>query len=442
MDIALLASDSVPLALVAQTIREEEVDVAFSKVDGNLTSAIPRDATLYFLIFEGQEIVRVGETTSRVRKLLNEETILILCMPLPLERPALVEMGANEIITPSSMSVAPIAERILAHLISINQVRPNSHGELRGGTRVMREIYRHIETLGPLADSVLILGETGTGKELVAREMHRAGSRTEPYVAVNCAELNPELLGSELFGHEKGAFTNAIQSRRGLLSEAGNGTVFLDEIGDLDLQAQAKLLRVLEEKKIRRIGANKWEDVSARILLATHRNLEADCETGRFRRDLYERIRGFTIELPTLRARKADIPLLVDHFLHTYSSEYQHELKLPAGAVDLLFRYDWPGNVRELRAAVRKAAAYADDEGHISSLILQESTRGRKAVEFTNTVSFNPNTDSWREVQKNTQAVYFRALLAETKGDREVAIKLSGLSKTQFYEKLKESKIL
>jgi len=133
---------------------------------------------------------------------------------------------------------------------------------------------------------------------------------------------------------------------------------------------------------------------------------------------------------------------LVDHFILTYSTEYQHELKLPAGAVDQLFRYDWPGNVRELRSAVRKAAAYADDEGNISSLILQESTRGRKPIEVTNSVSFDPTTDTWREVQKNAQASYFRALLAEAKGDRELAIKLSGLSKTQFYEKLKESKIL
>ncbi|HYJ85292.1 MAG TPA: sigma 54-interacting transcriptional regulator [Pyrinomonadaceae bacterium] len=442
MNIALLTSDSIPLDTISKMIREEEVDVTFSKVDAKSTSTLPRDATLYFLIFEGQEIVRIGETTSRVRRLLNGETILVLCMPLPLERGALIEMGANDIITPASMTVAPIAERILAHLISLNQVKTNNHGDLRGGTRVMRDVYRHIETLGPLADSVLILGETGTGKELVAREMHRTSSRTDPYLAVNCAELNPELLGSELFGHEKGAFTNAIQSRRGLLAEAEKGTVFLDEIGDLDLQAQAKLLRVLEEKKIRRIGANKWEDVSARILLATHRNLEADCESGRFRRDLYERIRGFTIDLPPLRTRKADIPLLVDHFINTFRSEYKHELKLPAGAVDQLFRYDWPGNVRELRAAVRKAAAYADDEGNISSLILQESTRGRKAIEVTNAVSFNPSTDTWREVQKNTQAAYFKALLAEAKGDRELAIKLSGLSKTQFYEKLKESKIL
>jgi len=442
MNIALLASDSIPLEMISTIIREEEVDVTFAKLDGKLTSTLPSDASLYFVICEGQEIIRVGETTSRMRKLLNADLPLILCMPMPLDRGALMEMGANDIITPASMTIVPIAERILAHLISIKQVKTTNHGDLRGGTQVMREVYRHIETLGPLADSVLILGETGTGKELVAKEMHRTSSPKGGYVAVNCAELNPELLGSELFGHEKGAFTNAVQSRRGLLAEAENGTVFLDEIGDLDLQAQAKLLRVLEEKKIRRVGANKWEDVSARILLATHRNLEADCESGRFRRDLYERIRGFTIELPPLRARKADIPLLVDHFILTYSTEYQHELKLPAGAVDQLFRYDWPGNVRELRSAVRKAAAYADDEGNISSLILQESTRGRKPIEFTNSVSFDPTTDTWREVQKNAQASYFRALLAEAKGDRELAIKLSGLSKTQFYEKLKESKIL
>lgn len=442
MDIALLASKSLPLEAISRVIREGEVRITTSSVDGNLTLSLPTNANIYYLIIEGQEIVRIGETTSRIRSFLDSSKTLVLCVPLPLERSALLALGANEIISPATMSVAVIAERILGHLISNRSIKPNSHGDLRGGSRVMREVYRDIETLGPLADSVLILGETGTGKELVAREIHRASSGKETYVAVNCAELNPELLGSELFGHEKGAFTNAIQSRRGLMAEAENGTVFLDEIGDLDLQAQAKLLRVLEEKRIRRIGANKWENINARILLATNRNLEEDCQAGRFRQDLYERIRGFTITLPPLRARKADIPLLVDHFMDAYGSEYNHKLKLPAGTVDLLFRYDWPGNVRELRAAVRKAAAYADHDGSISSLILQESTRGRKASEPRNSVSFSPSTDSWREVQKNTQTAYFRALLAETNGNRELAIRLSGLSKTQFYEKLKESKIL
>src|ERR1700752_47081 len=441
MSIALVTSESLALGPISNIIEEQEVAVLTAKIDGDRYSSFPTDSNLYILVIDKQDSVRIGEVTSRLRKTLGEGKTLVLCMPLPLERDDLLDLGADEIITPASMSAALVAERILAYLIANKLVQPDAHGSLRGGTKVMRNLYKHIEKLGPLSDTVLILGETGTGKELVANEIHRSSSRTDKYIALNCAELNPELFGSELFGHEKSAFTNAIQSRKGLLAEAENGTVFLDEIGDLDPQAQARLLRVLEEKKIRRIGANTWENVKARILLATHRNLEEDCQSGRFRQDLYERIRGFTIELPPLRTRKADIPLLADHFVRNYGKEYGQKLKLPAGALDTLFRYEWPGNVRELRAAVRKAATYADQEGNISSLILQECTRTRKSIEQTNTVTFDPSSHTWREAQKNLQVAYFKPLLAGAKGNRELAIKWSGLSKTQFYEKLKDSEI-
>jgi DNA-binding NtrC family response regulator len=443
MSITLVASEAIPLSEIISLVKNGGAEVnAFTLRDAPNAGPASANDAIYFLIIEGQELVNVGETTSRLRAVLGEGKTLVLCMPVPVDRAALLEMGADKIITPASMSAPTIAERILGHLISSEYVRPNSCGSLRGATKEMREVYRHIETLAPLDDPLLILGETGTGKELVAREVHRLASRRDVYIAINCAEFNPELLGSELFGHEKGAFTNAIQSRRGLLAEAEKGTVFLDEIGDLDLQAQAKLLRVLEEKRIRRIGANRWEELTARILLATNRNLEEDCQAGRFRPDLYERIRGFTIDLPLLRSRKPDIPLLVEHFISSYAAEYERSLKIPDGAVDTLFRYDWPGNVRELRSAVRRAAAYADGDGVISSLILQESTRRRRTPQPSNAVAFNPSTDTWRDVQKIAQAAYFKALLVEAKGNKDVAIKLSGLSKSQFYEKLKESKLL
>jgi DNA-binding NtrC family response regulator len=442
MSIILLASEAVPLKEIAGLVKDGGAEVnAFTLCDDLSAGPASADGTVCFLIVEGQELVNVGGITNRLRAALGKSRTLVLCMPVPVDRAALLGMGADEIITPSSVSAPPVAERILGHLISSGHVQPDACGSLRGASKEMREVYRHIETLAPLDDPLLILGETGTGKELVAREVHRHASRPDVYLAVNCAELNPELLGSELFGHEKGAFTNAIQSRRGLLAEGEKGTVFLDEIGDLDLQAQAKLLRVLEEKKVRRVGANRWEEITARIVLATNRNLEEDCQAGRFRLDLYERIRGFTIDLPPLRRRKQDIPLLVERFISSYATEYKRSLKLPDGAVDTLFRYDWPGNVRELRAAVRRAAAYADGDGTISSLILQESTRRRKAPQPSNVVAFNPSTDSWRDVQKIAQAAYFMALLAEAKGNKDVAIKLSGLSKSQFYEKLKESKL-
>lgn len=441
MSITLLASGKVPLKEIRDLVADEVDGVSARRLDADFYKRACEASDTFFLILEEQELVNISETTGRVRGALGAGRKLVLCMPSPIDRSALLEMGADDIITPAAMSVTHIAERILARIISEGAVSPTAFGGLYGATRRMRELYQHIETLAPLDDPLLILGETGTGKDLVARELHNKSARADVYIPVNCAELNPELLGSELFGHEKGAFTNAIQTRRGLLAEGEKGTVFLDEIGELDLQAQAKLLRVLEEKKIRRIGSNHWESITARIVLATNRNLEEDCQMGRFRADLLERIRGFTLELPPLRERKADIPLLAEHFVEAYGREYKRRLEIPPGAVDSLFRYNWPGNVRELRSALRKAAAYADKDSHISSLILQEATRGRKIMQPKNVVEFDPGTDTWRDVQRIAQDVYFKAILAEAKGNKDVAIKLSGLSKSQFYEKLKDSNI-
>jgi len=325
----------------------------------------------------------------------------------------------------------------LGQIILRGDVAPSEYGALRGATAKVREIYSHIERLAPLSESILIVGETGTGKELVAKELHNRSGRPDPYIPVNCPEIQPDLLSSELFGHEKGAFTGADKTRVGLIASAGKGTVFLDEIGDLDLQSQAKLLRVLEDRKVRKVGANRFEDVHARIILATNRNLQESCAEGKFRLDLYERIRGFTLELPPLRERKADIPILANHFVNEFNEEYKASNQIPPGNFDCLFNYDWPGNIRELRAVIRKATAYSDLSGQISSLILQESLRRPQTSTAQNAVPFDPAIDKWHELQQRAQRIYFRALLAHTNGNRESAIKLSGLSKSQFFEKLK-----
>ncbi len=188
---------------------------------------------------------------------------------------------------------------------------------------------------------------------------------------------------------------------------------------------------------MRRVGANQWDEVKARIILATNRGLENDCRTGRFRSDLYERIRGFTLHVPPLRERKSDIPLLVNHFLSQYNSEYGTNLKVPPGGVDSLFRHTWPGNVAELRAVVRRAAAYADGS-YVSSVILQEAARRPGVVPNGNVITFDPATDSWRALSQRAQIAYFRALLELTGNSKEAAVKLSGLSRSQFYEKLRE----
>jgi two-component system response regulator AtoC len=304
----------------------------------------------------------------------------------------------------------------------------------------MRDLYGRLERIAPLEEPVLVLGETGTGKELVAQEIHVRSGRDGPLLPINCAALPPELLESELFGHERGAFSGAITGRRGLLAEGGTGTVFLDEIGDLPLPAQARLLRVLEELKVRPVGSNRWQPVQARLLLATNRDLEKACAAGTFRLDLFYRINGFTLRLPPLRERKADLLLLAHYFLGGFNRKYGREVMAPSGAFDLLFRHDWPGNVRELQKAVWEAAGSASgDRGPISLVILQEATRRRPtAAAVSRPLPFDPAVETWEEVHDRIRASYFRSVLRLTGGNKNAAAKRAGVSRSQFYEILKQ----
>jgi len=221
----------------------------------------------------------------------------------------------------------------------------------------MFEVYKRIGKVVNNKATVLIRGETGTGKELVARAIHFNGIlRKGPFVAVDCASLPEDLLESELFGHEKGAFTGAINQKLGKFELASKGTLFLDEIGNLSLATQAKLLRVLQEKRIERVGGTKPINIDVRIIAATHRDIRKAVREGSFREDLYYRLNVVVINLPPLRERKDDIPLLVEHFLRQYRSESGGRLKyvLPQ-TMDLLIRYSWPGNVRELENVIERA---------------------------------------------------------------------------------------
>lgn len=440
MTVGLFGTDKVELNIIADFLKREELSVTICKPRPQLQKGdLSGEITQAALIIPESGVVSIGDQTSMVRQTLAPHISLILCTSqiTAEDRDVLLSCGASAAIKPQSWAPKHVAERILAQLILDKVVLPNASGPLKGATRLMHKLYDHIQTLARLSDPVLIVGETGTGKELVAQELHNRSERTNSFFPINCPEIGHELMNSELFGHEKGAFTNAIQSRKGLLIAAGKGTVFLDEIGDLDLAMQAKLLRVLEERKVRPVGSNHWEEIQARIVMSTNRDLDNACAENRFRIDLYHRMKGFTLAVPPLRERKADIPLLVDHFVNAFSKEYNKPLSVPDGALDSLFSYEWPGNVRELRSVIRRAAAFADRLGNISTLILQESVRGRTASPTGNSVSFDPTVDSWPSVRKRVHKVYFNAVLASTKGNKEAAIKLSGLSRTQFYDNLR-----
>ena len=229
------------------------------------------------------------------------------------------------------------------------------HG-MRGTSPAIREVFRKIACYAPSDASVVITGETGTGKELAARALHEGSPRSHgPFVAVNCSAISGELLESELFGHEKGAFTGAVRTHRGRFERADGGTLFLDEIGEMPLHTQAKLLRVLEERRIERVGAEQEREIDVRVVCATNVSLEQAVGQGRFRADLYHRLSILRIHLPPLRERTEDLPLLVEHFLDSLNRKYGRRIdRLTPEALALLQSYLWPGNIRELRNVLER----------------------------------------------------------------------------------------
>lgn len=235
--------------------------------------------------------------------------------------------------------------------------------EIIGKSAAIENVKEMIEKVAPTDARVLIIGSNGTGKELVARNLHQKSRRSAmPYIEVNCAAIPSELIESELFGHEKGSFTSAIKQHKGKFEQADGGTLFLDEIGDMSLAAQAKVLRVLQEKKLSRVGSDKDITVDVRVVAATNKNLKDEIEKGTFREDLYHRLSVIVINVPTLDARKDDIPMLVDYFIGQICDETgMHRRKVDADAMKLLVEKSWTGNIRELRNVVERLLILSGD---------------------------------------------------------------------------------
>jgi formate hydrogenlyase transcriptional activator len=242
--------------------------------------------------------------------------------------------------------------------------RTSMSEEIVGSSRPLRRVLAQVEKVAPTDSTVLIFGETGTGKELIARSIHKRSKRAErAFIAVNCAVTPPSLIASELFGHEKGAFTGAAQRRLGRFESADGGTIFLDEVGELPLETQIALLRVLQDKKIERVGSSKSISVDIRVLAATNRDLSAAIADGTFRRDLFYRLNVVPIEIPSLRERKDDIPLLVEYLIDRYSHKTGKKIrKMERRTLGLFEAYDWPGNIRELQNVVERAVILSDGE--------------------------------------------------------------------------------
>jgi len=242
--------------------------------------------------------------------------------------------------------------------------RTSMSEEIVGSSRPLRRVLAQVDKVAPTDSTVLIFGETGTGKELIARSIHKRSKRSQrAFIAVNCAAIPPSLIASELFGHEKGAFTGAARRRLGRFEAADGGTIFLDEIGELPLETQIALLRVLQDKKIERVGSNQSVFVDIRVLAATNRDLNAAIAAGTFRQDLFYRLNVVPIEIPSLRERKDDIPLLVEYLIDRYAQTAGKKIRnMERRTLELFEAYDWPGNIRELQNVVERAVILSDGE--------------------------------------------------------------------------------
>ncbi len=264
---------------------------------------------------------------------------------------SIIAAGASE------LKFTPFEERI-----EILPSEADELGEMVGRSRQMREIFGLVERIAHTDATVLIEGETGTGKDMIARTLHQLSRRRDaPFIVVNCGAVAGTLIESELFGHEKGSFTGAVAARQGAFEIANGGTVFLDELGELSLDLQPKLLRVLEQRELRRVGGSKTLKVNLRVIAATRKDLRSEVEKGKFREDLYFRLNVVPIVAPSLRDRRDDIPMLVNHFLTKLTKPGQERPQLGETAVAALMAHDWPGNVRELRNVMERALALGTD---------------------------------------------------------------------------------
>ena len=385
----------------------------------------------------------------------GDETPVLVVSALDTARTAVeaLQSGANDYIV-KGFDIEELRRRVanlvqLAELGVENQrlrrelVAEGQFGRMLGASVAMRRVFEIAERVAATDATVLILGESGTGKDLLAQEIHARSPRADkPFVAVNCAALPENLIESELFGYERGAFTGAAQQRKGKFELASGGTLFLDEIGDMNPVTQAKVLRALENRTIERLGGSQSIDVDVRVISATHRDLEAEISAGRFRQDLYYRLRVVTLEIPALRAHKEDLPLLVEAFMAQLSARHGRQvpharsLALNRETMELLRRYDWPGNVRELRNALERAFVLCGGEA-IGATDLPEEIRQNKALQNRAGDSLLNECD-FREAKRKFEIAYLKRKLEEHKWNVSQTAAEIGLQRQSLQEKLRE----
>ena len=319
--------------------------------------------------------------------------------------------------------------------------RSELFSDIVGESDKVKEVFELVSRVLETDINVIIIGESGTGKELVARALHKGSKRQDaPFVAVNCSAITTELADSLLFGHKKGSFTGATEDRAGFFEQADNGTIFLDEIGDMELEIQAKVLRILEEKKVRRVGEKEEKKIDFRVIAATNRDLSQAVAENNFRKDLYFRLEEYPLYLPPLRERKDDIPLLAQHFLQEFcDSNKIKSKKFNKEAIQKLINYSWPGNIRELKNVVRRSAVRTTEsivDQIVFSRIEEETTISTATV--NNQSRYNQSSEAGlSSLDKMEKEAIERAFTLSDKNAAEAA-KLLGISRATMYRKLKK----
>jgi DNA-binding NtrC family response regulator len=353
-----------------------------------------------------------------------------------------MQRGAHDCVRkpPSLVEFKVIVGRAYEHALMKKELERNrltmatTHGcdRLVGSSDRAQEVYQLIHRVANLNAFVLIAGESGTGKELVARAIHQQSNRAaHPFVAVSCGAIPESLIEAELFGHEKGAFTGSTGSRPGYLEQAGEGTILLDEIGELSLNTQVKLLRVLQQREFSRLGSSKLIRLNARVVFATHRNLQQMVEAGTFRRDLYYRVNVMTINVPPLRERTEDIPMLARHFLKQYAADFGKQVNdIRPGAMEALVEYEWPGNIRELENVIQRATILADSDS-ISSEDLPEFLQ--QITNDENGAADSSNAEGFEELLRRYKIALANKAILECNGNKTLAARTLQVSRAYLH---------
>ncbi len=446
----LIVDDEGSIRRLCVTVGESMGFACFEAESGEAALALLEEQPVHMVLTDLVMPNMSGlEFLERVKKLLPRAEVAVMTGHGSVESAVqAMKLGAYDYI---AKPFSPLEELRLflrrmadkVRLVEENQfLRDRVHTEtdlygIVGASAKIQDVLRMISRLKDTRTPVLITGESGTGKELVARAIHFRGMfANRPFVAVDCGSLVPTLIESELFGYEKGAFTGASKSKMGLFQAANGGAIFLDEIGELPQEMQAKLLRVLQEKEVRPVGSNQKIKVDVRVIAATNRDLETEYRKGTFRKDLYFRLNVVTVHLPSLRERRSDIPMLVHWFLDRHAKG--ESIQVTSAAMKCLLQYDWPGNVRELENCIERAVALGDRRFFdLNDLPASIASAGSGALVEPEMAAPAADSNDLEDIERAT----IQRVFEQVNGDKVRAGKMLGISRATLYRKLKRYNI-